>query len=64
MAQHVNTEESAAHAKHIITVQPQLPAPSPLFSSYQIVYLRGEDTVVFNATSPEGLHLKKGTVEP
>lgn len=26
MAQHVNIEEIAAHTKHIITEQPQLPA--------------------------------------
>lgn len=37
MAQHVNIEESAAHTKHIITAQPQLPAlllSSPLTRYY------------------------------
>lgn len=61
MAQHVNIEESAAHTKHIITVQPQLPAL--LLSSYKIRRLRGEDTVAFNATSPGIFYFKKGTIE-
>lgn len=49
MAQHVNIEESAAHTKHIITVQSQLPArllASPLTRQY---VWEGGDTAASNA---------------